>query len=300
MLAGHKFAWHWSAIGAMSALLICVPVRAGAPPGSENLPADFGASLRSAICEGECGPIDSSPGRRQFPRLRLFGAPFGCASEIFARTQDDDPTGIGTDAPSDDNDPIFARLDVWVGNDNPYFDFQQRGLLGGNGFYRVNADYFLLDQPESCCVLHCRVVTPAGLAAGGVEHGPTIIRPGMTWSQTLSPGTSAQAFVESKLIGSPKSPTAPEQTLRYGFALQQALPDEIVPDSGDVYLFVQALGRHSSEAPSGAPAVSRWGVVPGIRWEPDETFWLSGGVMFESGRNRSDALLWQITCACRF
>jgi hypothetical protein len=101
-------------------------------------------------------------------------------------------------------------------------------------------------------------------------------------------------------VGGSKAVTGPEEALRYGFALQQALPDDLTLDSGDVFLFVQALGRNNAVGPPGAPGSSRWDLVPGIRWEPDETFWVSGGVLFGSGRGRGEPLLWQITCACRF
>ncbi|OAI51796.1 hypothetical protein AYO44_04830 [Planctomycetaceae bacterium SCGC AG-212-F19] len=297
MLGGYRSSWLRMAFTALGALLPAVSVLAGPPLAGETLPAEATALLQAAIRDSECGPISDLPGHRQFPRLRFFGTPCGCASQIFASSQDED---IPVPDANDANDPIFARLDVWVGNDNPYFDLRRPGMLGGVGYYRVNADYWLLDEPRSSFVIHCRAVTPAGLAAGGIEHGPTIVRPGLTWSQVLGPTITAQAFVETKMVGGTKPVAGPEEAFRYGFAVQHALLDDFTLDSGEVYLFVQALGRNAAVGPPGTPGASRWDVVPGVRWEPDETFWLSGGVMFGSGRGRTEALLWQITCACRF
>src|SRR5262249_30727303 len=166
-------------------------------------------------------------------------------SAAFAQMQDLDPDLTGA-LPDDGTDPFLARLDVWVGNDNPYFDFRQRDLVGGVGFYRVNADFSIFDDTDSSLVLHCRAVTPAGLEAGGTDHGPTIVRPGFTWSQALGRTTTAQAFVETKLIGGPRAAVPFDQAFRYGFALQQALVDDATSDGGEVFLFVQALGRNES------------------------------------------------------
>lgn len=281
--------------GALGALLVAGSLYAGPPEGMDTEPSEACTTILTAIRESDGLPGEGAA-RRPFPRLRLFGTPCGCASAVFARMQDDPPDPTATD---DGNDPLFAGLDVWVGNDNPYFDIRHPDRLGGVGFYRVNADYSLIDDPDSRFVVHCRAVTPAGLDAGGVEHGPTIVRPGFTWSQALGRLTAAQAFVETKLLGGPRAAGGFEESFRYGFAVQRALTDDSTADGGDVFLFVQALGRNTAVAPPGSTGGARLGLIPGIRWEPDESFWLSGGVLFGS-KGRAEPLIWQITCACRF
>jgi len=86
---------------------------------------------------------DSGPSSRP-DRFQLFRMPTGFLST---------PVGLDTDDDDSSENPTLTspgtgqdRIQVAVGQDNPFFDFRYRGDPGGYGYYRLHAQYQLVDS----------------------------------------------------------------------------------------------------------------------------------------------------------
>jgi hypothetical protein len=197
----------------------------------------------------------------------------------------DDPVNSGDPAASQavSKDDGLGKLQVMVGNDNPYFDFRWRGDPGGVGFYKVHSQVQLLDSGYTSLCLNCWAVTPAGLECGGVSDGPTVISPGLGWFQELGWGTALQGYVGTNFRTASHFADRLEGGYHYGVSWQCPLPGLVnLGDKTGVYVFVQALGRYRYEGENqvGRPAV--WEIVPGIHWRIADSCWMSLGGMRSS------------------
>jgi hypothetical protein len=119
-------------------------------------------------------------------------------------------------------------------------------------------------------------VTPAGIEAGGVMDGPTKIRPAFAWFQELGDGTALHGFVSKTIRAHARWSGDFDDNIDYGMALQYTLPGSgIFP--GNVYFFLEALGRYHllGDTTPGRPLT--WEFIPGIHWRMGESWWLSIG-----------------------
>jgi len=193
----------------------------------------------------------------------------------------DDPVTVGDPAASQsgskDGDGL-GRIQVLMGNDNPFFDFRWRGDPGGVGFYKMHSQVQLLDSGCTSVCLNCQAVTPAGLEAGGVGDGPTVVTPALGLFQELGWGTALQGYVGTNLRTAPHVADRLDGGYHCGVSWQCPLPGLVSTDEKTgVYVFMQALGRYRYEGDSqqGRPAV--WEFVPGIHWRIAESCWMSVG-----------------------
>jgi hypothetical protein len=250
----------------------------------------MGRDLRDALWG--LGPVmEEAPPPGRAARFRTFRMMPGFLADPLGLYNGDDPAGAGDPAAglvsSKDGDAP-GRIQVTLGNDNPFFDFRWRGDPGGVGFYKVHSQMQLLDSGFTSLCLNCQAVTPAGLESGGVGEGPTIITPSIGWFQELGWGTALQGYVGTNVR---TASDRLECAYHYGLSWQCPLPGLVnADDKRGVYLFLQALGRYRYEGENqqGRPAV--WEIVPGIHWRVADSCWLSLGGM------RSSLL----TCSWRF
>jgi hypothetical protein len=236
--------------------------------------------------------FDDAPARGQAARFRQFRMLPGFMADPFGLESDDDPVVVGDPAaipPARDTDN-FGRIQVTLGNDNPYFDFRWRGDPGGVGYYKVNSQMQLLDSGTTSICFNCLAVTPAGLEAGGVADGPTIITPGVGLFQELGWGTALQGYVGSNFRTASHWGDRLEGAYHYGMSWQCPLPGLVNSDKTGVYMFMQALGRYRYEGESQTGRPATWEFVPGIHWRIADSCWMSLGGM------RSSLL----TCSWRF
>ena len=238
------------------------------------------------------GALAEEAPRGEAVRFRQFRMLPGFCADPLGLNTDDDPVLIGDPAaiPPAGADSS-SRVQVTLGNDNPYFDFRWRGDPGGVGYYKVNSQVQLLDTGFTSVCLNCLAVMPAGLESGGVADGPTVITPGIGWFQELGWGTALQGYVGSNVRTASHWGDRVEGGYHYGMSWQCPLPGLVNPtDKTGVYVFMQALGRYRYEGDNQTGRPTAWEFVPGIHWHVTDSCWMSIGGM------RSSLL----TCSWRF
>jgi hypothetical protein len=183
-------------------------------------------------------------------------------------------------------DPLFSSspsgsesnfIQVAMGLDNPFFDYRWRDDPGGVGYYRVHSQVQLLDQGKTCLCLGLQAVTPAGLEAGGLAEGPTVISPALAWFQELGPGAALQAFVGKNFRAHGGWTEDLETGIHYGMAVQLALPGLTFCPRQDFHIFLEALGRYRYEGENAPGKAMSWELIPGIYWRMGDKWWLSVG-----------------------
>jgi hypothetical protein len=248
----------------------------------------------------------SRPGSSDSPavranRIRLFRIQPGFLSDPVGLDLDDPtPADPKMDTPSSPEIDVGPRVSATMGNDNPFFDFQRPGDVGGVGFFRMHSQVQLFDNQTTGCALGLQAVTPAGLEYDGLPDGPTVVSPAFSLFHTLDDGTAFQGFVGKNVHCSSGWSKNLHRSVQYGMAVQRPLTDPR-DGLGNFYVFVEALGRYhyDSSTATGPPAV--WEVLPGLHWRVADNWWLSGGVIVPvTPAPRSDTGLWQFTCSVRF
>jgi hypothetical protein len=231
-------------------------------------------------------------------RIPLFRMPTGYPSDSLSLEPDtapDDPGSAGDrDTGSD------GRLQVYMGNDNPYFDFRRPGDPGGIGYYRLQSQFQLLDNQKSGVSMVLQAVTPAGIEADGVSSGPTFISPHVAWFQELGGGTAIQGFVGKDVRANSEWSSGLHRSVRYGLAVQCPVPAaENLPGQG-MHMFIEALGRYHYDALTPGTAQPNLELLPGLHWRMAENWWVSGGLLVPLGAPRPENKLWQFTCSWQF
>jgi hypothetical protein len=231
-------------------------------------------------------------------RFQLFRMPAGfLTTPPGLDSDDDDPatdSSLTTTSPGDD------RLQVLIGQDNPFFDFRYRGDPGGYGYYRLHAQCQLLNSNSSGLCLGLRAVTPAGLETDGLAEGRTVLNPALSWYQDLGANFIVHGYVGKNLRASPNWTDNLERSIHYGLAVQQPIPGLDSGPIGSLHMFVEALGRQRSSPDLVDRPTSTLQMLPGLHWQMGENWWMQGGILVPMGSSRLDAGLWQITCSWRF
>ncbi len=221
----------------------------------------------------------------------------------------DTPVGLdadddGTDDSSapDPFDPdvdVMRRVQIALGNDNPFFDFQAPDNPGRVGYYRLHAQYQLVDHASTSVTLGMQAFTPAGLESEGLAHGPTVFRPNFAWWQDLGNGQGITGFVSKSVLPNNRLFDRLERGYRCGLAWASALTDDDAGTAGSVHFFMEALARYQPDTYNGQrpPTLQ---VLPGLHWQVNDRCWMSGAVALPIGPNQADEALWQITCWWKF
>jgi hypothetical protein len=243
------------------------------------------------------GLLEDNSGSSSRPdRFQLFRMPTGfLTTPVGLDSDDDDPTN-DLNLASTGQGP--DRIQVAVGQDNPFFDFRYRGDPGGYGYYRLHAQYQLVDSNSGGLSLGLRAVTPAGLEADGVSQGRTILSPALAWYQDLGGNFVLHGYVGKNLHASSNWTDNLERSLHYGVALQQPVVDS--SPIGSLHMFVEALGRQRSNPDLVDRPDTTLEMLPGLHWQVGENWWMQGGILLPLGSSRLDTNLWQITCSWRF
>jgi hypothetical protein len=233
-------------------------------------------------------------------RIRLFRITPGFRSDPLG-VMDDDPASAPDDptAPhaGDDGGPDWVQ--VWMGPDNPFFDLRRPGDPGGVGYYRVHTQVQLFDSPTTGCAVAFKAVTPAGREFNGLDDGPTVFSPEVSLFHALDDGTAIQGFVGKHVnLNSPRLGNELNHAVQYGMAVQRPLLGPADGAPGNVYWFVEALGRYRYDAVTAGP-LSQWEVLPGLHWQLAPNWWMSGGVVVPVNTDRP-AGHWQFTCSIQF
>ncbi len=271
---------------------LVLPQEARQPVSSLLSPPELRLNFRSLLSNTE----NSTP---RPDRFQLFRMPAGFLTTPIGLDSDDDDPATGPDLPTVLS-PGEDRLQVLLGQDNPFFDFRYRGDPGGIGYYRLHAQYQLLDSDTSGLCLGLRAVTPAGLDAEGLAQGRTILSPALSWYQDLGSNFVLHGFVGKNLHPSPNWTDNLERSIHYGLAVQQPFPGFTPPPNCSLHMFVEALGRQRSNPDLVNRPVSTFEMLPGLHWQLGENWWMQGGVLLPLGTSRLDPGLWQITCSWRF
>jgi hypothetical protein len=265
--------------------LLCALAAAGPGRGqdlSDGPSALWREPLRSpaldALVRGIRPAADNSPAGKT-PRIRLFGMPTGYLSDPLGLNADDDPPATEpASKPASDLDLLaLARIQVAVGQDNPFFDYRRTGEPGGVGYYRLHSQVQLLDTGTTSLSVGMQAVTPAGLESGGLSDGPTVLSPTLALFQELGGGTAVHGFVGKHILADPaRGSDSLNRSLQYGMAVQCPVPGLNAGADQGVYVFVEALGRYPLE---GEPSQRRpsWEVLPGIHWRVADNCWMSIG-----------------------
>jgi hypothetical protein len=234
-------------------------------------------------------------------RIRLFRVQPGFLSDPVGLDRDDIPP----DGKAPDFDPTPDFVTVAMGNDNPYFDFRQRGDPGGIGFFKVNSQVQLFDSRTTSFAVGLQAVTPAGLQFDGLpeRQGPTVFTPAFSVFQAIDDAFAIQGFVGKHVCVNQASTQWIDRNLQYGVALQRPLTTDSFDPLRNFYVSVGAVGQYrldSAAAPVGAAPLT-WDVLPGFHWKVAENWWVSGGVLVPMNSPQGNpAGRWQLTCSFQF
>ena len=242
---------------------------------------------------------DTSPPSRP-DRFQLFRMPVGFLTNPVGLDSDDDDPLPNPESATAPSFPGEDRIQLILGQDNPFFDFRYPGDPGGVGYYRLHTQYQLLDSSTGGLCLGLRAVTPAGLEADGLARGHTILTPALAWYQDLGGNLALHGYIGKNLRAANGWTDSLERSLHYGMALQQPIPGMSSTTIGSLHFFVEALGRQRSSPDLGASPTFNWEVLPGLHWQMGENWWMSGGFVLPMGASRPETNLWQITCSWRF
>jgi hypothetical protein len=189
---------------------------------------------------------------------------------------------------------------VALGGDDPYFDFRRPGDRGGIGFYKLQSQYLLVDRRATAIGVGLEAVTPAGWEVGGVEHGPTVLKPNLAWFYELGGGNALQGFVGKSMYAHSNWSDSPGRGIRYGLAFQRPLPGQDSDPNPRAHLFVEALGRNRFDGEQSQHSPASLELVPGIHWRWRDSSWISSGVLMPLDDFSPARLLWQVTCSWQF
>jgi hypothetical protein len=285
-------------------VLLCT----GAGVLGQELPRSTGDSWREPLLPGSlnahrlrCAAIsDASCASSRDCPVRLFRMTTGYVTEPVSVPDTDTPAPADSAALPANEGETSGKFQVVAGNDNPYFDIRRPGDPGGVGYFRVQSQLQFVDTGRTGCTLGLRAATPAGMEYDGLADGPTVVAPNLAWSYDLGDGTALHGFVGKNVRAGGGWTDNLGRSVEYGVAMQQPLP---TPDGGvarNLFLFVQALGRHRPEFQNDLHKSALWEVLPGLHYRLNESWWMSGAVIVPVGTSRSDLGLWQITCSWQF
>jgi hypothetical protein len=177
-----------------------------------------------------------------------------------------------------------------MGLDNPFFDYRRPTDPCGVGNYKLDSQFQVMDCGATSVCLGLQAVTPAGLEAGGLADGPTVLRPAVAMFQEIGDAAALHGFVSGQIRTHAGWTDELQSGLEYGMALQCAVPGLCNGPQG-LHFFVEALGRYRSDpADQGQNKPATWEIIPGIHWRMGERWWVSVGAARTS----------VLTCSWRF
>jgi hypothetical protein len=261
---------------------VALPERAHA-----QIPSDPGNNIwQRPILDGAAGAIsfdapggESNSSNGHARRIPMFGMVTGFVSEPLGLDSHDDPPGVGP------GDSLGVTTDtgekgpvvVAMGLDNPNFDFQGKTAFGGVGFYKLHSQVQVLDEGTTCVSVGLQAVTPAGIEAGGLQGGPTLLRPNLAWFQELGEGTALHGFVSETIRAHAHWAGELGSSINYGMAVHYELPALGMCPLHSFQLFMEALGSYRLFGYSALVRPISWDFIPGVRWQMGESWWLAIG-----------------------
>ncbi len=260
---------------------------------SPILPPDLNATIFSP-------PPPVAPADRP-GRVRLLGFQPGFLSDPIGLDLED-RTSSEPKAP----DPEGDWITISHGNDNPYFDYRQRGDPGGPGYYRVNTQVQLFDSKTTAVAVGLQALTPAGLQYDGLPDylGSTVVTPAVSLFHALEDGTALQGFVGKNVLVNtgPLATSSVQQNLRYGMAVQRPIPDTGIDAFKNFYLAVGALGQYRLDHTDTGRPIPALEVLPAFHWKLADNWWVSGTYILPVGavNTRNDTGQWRLTCSFQF
>ena len=249
------------------------------------------------------GPETAGGAAADSRRIRLFGITPGFLSDPVGLSDPNDPLLAAANDPANAaTDPGPDWMSLTVGDDNPFFDLRRPGDPGGVGYYRVHSQVQLVNSAHTGCAVALQAVTPAGRENNGLDDGPTVFSPAFSLYHALDNGTAIQGFVGKNLNFSPRWTNQLDQSFQYGMALQHPVLESRSDGIGNVYVFVEALGRYRMDSgDNGASPFGSLDVLPGVHWQLAPNWWMSGGVVVPmTAATRTETNQWQITCSFQF
>ncbi len=242
-------------------------------------------------------PLDQEADAANTPRpnrIRLFRISPGFLSDPVGLTDADDPTA------TDPTDGGPDWMTVTMGPDNPFFDLRLPGDPGGVGYYKVNTQVQLFDSPTTGCAVTLQAVKPAGRDNDGLDDGPTVVSPSVALFHALDDGTAIQGFVGKHVNLNTNWTNQLDQAVQYGMAVQRPILPAGPDGSGNVFVFVEALGRYRYDGSTSATTPNAVEVLPGVHWQMTQNWWMSGGVVLPVNTAPTGVNQWQFTCSFHF
>jgi hypothetical protein len=227
--------------------------------------------------------------------LRFFSMASAVPQAPLGLDQDDDFNAPGTEQAAADN----GRVQVVLGTDNPFYDFQRPGSPGGAGFYRFYSQALLFDTRRTAFSVGFDATTPAGLESDGIATGPTYLSPNLAWLYDMGRGNVFNAFVGQNLRARTHWSNGLTRTTRYGLAWQSRCPGVACNADHGLHFFVEALGRFRYDGTTPQSASRNWEFIPGVQWRLSPNWWLTGGYLVPLGASNAENRV-QLNCVLRF
>ena len=127
-----------------------------------------------------------------------------------------------------------------------------------------------------------------------------MVSPSLSLFHALDNGTAIQGFVGKHVNLNNNLGGQLNQAVQYGMAVQHPLVQGAADGSGNLYVFVEALGRYHYDGTVGPGPQTTWEMLPGIHYRLAPNWWMSGGIVVPVNTPRPDANQWQFTCSFRF
>jgi len=158
----------------------------------------------------------------------------------------------------------------------------------------------LWETGRTSFTLGMQAVTPLGLQYEGLadNQGPTVVSPALSLFHTLDEGLAVQAFVGKNVPLMNASTRPVRREVQYGVAVQQALSTDENDPLRYLFVSVGALGQGER----GGPHVNTLELLPGLHWQPAQTWWMSAGYSLPVGALRGELATgqWQLTCSWQY
>ena len=122
----------------------------------------------------------------------------------------------------------------------------------------------------------------------------------MALFHALDDGTAIQGFVGKNVNLTSNWTGQLNQAVQYGMAVQRPILPAGTDGSGNVFVFVEALGRYRYDAATLAGTPNAVEVLPGLHWQMAPNWWMSGGVVLPMTTAPTSVNQWQFTCSFQF
>ena len=149
------------------------------------------------------------------------------------------------------------------------------------GYFKLHAQYQLVDHSGLSMCLGIQAFTPAGLEGDGLARSRRLA-PNLAWWQDVGNGCSVNGFVCKSVLPNARLFDRVEQGYRCGLAWANPLTDPSPSNTGTLHFFMEAVARYQADSYNGQRPPA-WEVLPGLHWQVNDRCLAVRGVRSSGG-----------------